>query len=40
MNAKGYQLRPITTGELVFSVVTLPIAIPFAIIGAEPEDFY
>jgi len=40
MNAKEYHLRGITGGELVFSIITLPLAIPFAIIGAEPQDFY
>lgn len=40
MNAKGYQLRSITGTELVVSLITIPISIPFALIGADVGDFY
>jgi ABC-type spermidine/putrescine transport system permease subunit II len=39
MNANGYQLRPITGGELIFTLITLPISIPFLFVGVGP-DFY
>lgn len=40
MNAKGYQRRAITTGELVISIITLPLSFCFALLGADVGDFY
>ena len=40
LNAKGYNLRSITNTELVISLVTLPLSITFAILGADVGDFY
>jgi hypothetical protein len=35
MNAKGYQLRKITGVEIVISLITLPLSIPFVLIGGD-----
>ena len=40
MNANGYQLRAITGGEFVFSLITLPISIPFALLRVDVGEFY
>lgn len=40
MNSKGYKLRAITNSELVISLITLPISIPFALLGTPVGDFY
>jgi hypothetical protein len=40
MESKGYQLRSMTGFEVGFTLVTLPLSIPFAILGADVNDFY
>ncbi len=40
MRSKGYQLREITGGEMVWSLITSPLAIGVTLLGASPEDFY
>jgi len=40
MNAKGYQLRKITGGELALSLATLPLSVPLTVLGGDVNDFY
>lgn len=40
MNAKGYQLRRMTGGEVVSTIITSPLAVTFTILGADVDNFY
>ena len=40
MNAKGYECRKMRGGEVAFTLITIPLAIPFAILGADVANFY
>jgi hypothetical protein len=40
MEAKGYRMRDMTGGEVAVTFITLPLSIPFAILGANVQDFY
>jgi hypothetical protein len=40
MQARGYQLRPMTGTELIITLITSPLAISFAILGVDVSEFY